>query len=91
MRIGGVDMIIGDMATHAGLVFAYFDRTRRRVRLHGADYGYKYARTETPTVGSRVACVGDFFEVGGLDVNGWRRGDGDDDVWALRLVVPAQE
>lgn len=91
MRIGGVDMIMGDVATHAGLVFDYFDNTRRHVRLHGADYGYRYVRTETPTVGSSVAAVGHFYRVHGLSVDGFSRGHGNDDVWALRLVVPAKE
>lgn len=89
MRIGGVDMIMGDVATHTGLVFAYFDRNRRRVRLHGVDYGYNYARTETPSVGSDVALVGNFGEFHGLSVVGWPRGRGYGIVWALRLVVPA--
>lgn len=89
MRIGGVDMIMGDVATHAGLVFAYFDRNRRRVRLHGVDYGYNYARIEIPTPGSNVAHVGSFSGFSGLRVGGGGRGRGYVDVWALRLVVPA--
>lgn len=90
MGIGGLRLVIGDVATHAGLVFAYFDRSGG-VRLHGADYGYRYARTETTTVGSFVADVGYFNEFDGLDVLDWLAGNGNPRVWALRLGVPAQE
>lgn len=89
MHIGGVNMIIDNVATHAGLVFAHLGHTG--ARLHGKAYGYNYARTETPTVGSPVAHVGSFHEVDGLRVARWYRVHGHDSVWALRLVVPSQE
>lgn len=89
--IGGLKLVIGDVATHAGLVFAYFDKTGGKVRLHGGDYGYRFARTETPTFGSSVAGVGDFRKFRGLNVVVWRRGGGDGLLWAVRLGVPAQE
>lgn len=89
--IGGLEAVIGDVATHAGLVFAYFDKTGRKVRLHGRNYGYRYARTETPTVGSCVAVVGGFDGTDGLDVDDWYRDRGLGFVWAVRLGVPTQE
>lgn len=89
--IGGVNWFIGNVATHAGLVFAYLDKTHGQVRLHGRDYGYKYARTETPTVGSLVADVGGFGADDGLLVHGWNTGDGDVDLWVVRLGAPAEE
>lgn len=91
MGIGGVEWVIDNVATHAGLVFAYFDRSHGRVRLHGRDYGYKSARTETPTVGSVVAGVGYFDEIFGLGVDVWSRGDGGGSLWVVRLGVPAGE
>lgn len=91
MDIGGVEEVIDNVATHAGLVFAYFDKSNGKVRLHGRNYGFRYARTETPTVGSYVAIVGNLRADSGLRVGDWDAGDGDGDVWAVRLVVPAQE
>lgn len=89
--VGGVDLVIGDVATHAALPFAYLERSgRRQVRLHGSDYGYRFARTDTPTVGSGVAHVGD-FRAAYLFVDYWRSGRGAVNVWAVRLGVPAQE
>lgn len=88
--IGGLRLSIGDVATHTGFVFAYFDKTNHQVRLHGGDYGYRYGRTET-VVGSGVASVGLFNGVVGLGVGGWRAGRGFPDVWAVRLGVPAKE
>lgn len=87
--IGGVEEVIDNVATHAGLVFAHFDKTSGKVRLHGKDYEYRYGRTETPTVGSLVADVGSFYAGRGLSVNDWNRGEGFGLVWAVRLVVPA--
>lgn len=95
MGIGGLSLVIGDVATHAGLVFAYFDRSRG-IRLHGEDYGYRYARTETPTVNPHVASVGGFYEIYynrfyGLRVVDFDASRGYPLVWAVRLGVPAQE
>ena len=89
--IGGLKLVIGDVATHPGLVFAYFDKTGGKIKLHGEYYGYRQVRTDTPTVGSRVAGVGYFYGVDGLYVDGWRRDVGYVHVWAVRLGVPAQE
>lgn len=103
MGIGGLRLIMGDVATHTGLVFAYFDRSEPTdvmfaflyrsdgIRLHGADYDYRYARTETPTVGSRVACVGVFKKIAGLSVYDGHAGEGFRGVWAVRLGAPVQE
>lgn len=88
-KIGGVEVIVGEAPDHVGVVFAHFDATE--VRLHGKDYGYRYARTTTPTVGSGVAGVGSFGARGGLGVSGWGRVSGYGGVWAAPLVVPARE
>jgi hypothetical protein len=91
MGIDGVEEVIDNVATNAGLVFAHFDKTGGKVRLHGKDYGYRYTRTNTLTVGSGVAAVGSFRGGSGLFVSGWDADDGHSYVWVSRLVVPAQE
>jgi len=98
MGIGGAEEVIVDVATHAGLVFAYFDKTEGRGRLHGKDYGYRHGRTGTPTVGSNVVNVGYFYEGYGVDRDGcglrvddWSRDKGGNHIWVVRLLVPAQE
>lgn len=89
--IGGVEEVIDNVATHSGLFFAHFAKTGGKVRLHGEDYGFRFARTETPTVGSRVASVGHFHADDGLFVGHWCAGYGANDLWAVRLGVPAQD
>lgn len=91
MGIGGVEEVIDNVATHAGLVFAYLDKTNGRVGLHGDGYGYRCVRTETPTIGSSVALVGYFRTAFGLLVSDWHRDKGNESLRALRLLVPAQE
>lgn len=86
-EIKGVEAIIGGVADYTELAFAHLDRTRER--LFGEKYGYRYTRTNTPTVGSGVAIVGDFDARFGLYVSDWSRDDGDPRVWVSPLVVPA--
>ena len=86
--IKDIEAVIGEMPDYIDLAFAHFDATG--VRLFGEDYGYNYARTKTPTVGSVVAFVGVFRVDDGLYVDGWSRDDGRAYVFASPLVVPKQ-
>ena len=61
------------------------------VRLHGSDYGYRYARTTTETGGSTVAYVGSFGGGFGLRVVDMDRSVGNPFVWVAPLGVHAQE
>lgn len=87
MGIGGVEGIIGDVATHCGLVFKHLDTTG--VRLHGRDYGFRYGRTDTPTVETRVAAVGNFSELSGLYIFHWPVNRDLQSIWVVRLLLPA--
>lgn len=87
-KVGGVMAIMGEAADYVDLAFAYFDKTGKY--LFGEKYNYDYARTKTPSVGSSVALVGSFRRDSGLGVSDWFRGDGDDLVWAVPLVVPVE-
>lgn len=78
-----------EAATLTGVTFDYLDQTGEW--LFGSKYGYLYGRTKNPTNrdGSDVACVGDANPGGGLDVDDFDRGSGDDNVQVVRLVVPS--
>jgi len=80
-RISGVKAILGEAADYIELAF-------QNNELFGEKYDYNYTRTQTPTVGSHVATVGDFNPDNGLSVNYWHRAHGHDFVWASPLVVP---
>ena len=84
-EVPGVVAKMGEAPDYSELAFAHERVTG--VRLFGRDYNFDYARTKTPTSGSRVALVGHFDDLG-LDVNYLRRGLGYDSVWAVPLVVP---
>lgn len=86
LRTESVVAIMGEAPNYTQLAFAHLDATG--VRLFGKDYGFNYARTITPTVGTRVARVGRFGADRGLRVDRWIRGGGHDRVFASPLVVP---
>ena len=87
-KVKGVEAIVGEAPDYVELVFAHLDATG--VRLFGKDYDYRYTRTKTPTVGSRVADVGRFNADYGLHVDNLRRGSGNSHVWVSPLVVPVE-
>lgn len=86
LGIKGAMAEMGGVGDYVGVVEKHLNATG--VRLFGEKYDYDYARTVTPTVGSRVALVGHFSAGHGLSVgNGDRDGSGSS-VWAAPLVVP---
>lgn len=85
-KVPGVEAIMGSVADYVDLAFTYLGTKGKY--LFGEKYDYNFARTNTPTVDTRVACVGDFAPVGGLSVTGWGRSRGGDSVFAAPLVVP---
>ena len=84
--VPGVDAIMGEAPDYVDLVFAHLGVTGEY--LFGKKDGFNYARTKTPTVGTRVAYVGRAGPGRGLDVGGWYRGHGNSYVFAAPLVVP---
>ena len=84
-EVSGVVAKMGEASDYSELAFAHERATG--VRLFGSDYNFDYARTKTPTSGSRVAVVGGFGGLG-LHVDDLHRGGGFDGVWAVPLVVP---
>lgn len=84
-KIKGVKAIIGQAPDYVEFAFQHSDATG--VYFFGGKYDYNYARTRTPTVGSRVARVGDFDD-GGLVVSSWNAGDGSRYTHVAPLVVP---
>jgi len=86
LRTDTVEAIIGQAPDYTELLFAHFDAIGER--LLGEKYGYNYARTQTPTVGSDVAHVGDFSAGNGPGVYNLHRDDGRAYVFAVPLVVP---
>ncbi len=85
LKTDSVEAILGQAPDYTELAFTHLDVTSER--LFGEKYDYNYARTQTPTVGSSVAIVGDFSADFGLRVNYLRRDDGNDYVFAVPLVV----
>ncbi len=85
-KIKGVEAVMGEAPDYVELAFAHLDATGDR--LFGEKYDYNYARTKTPTVGSRVAGVGYFLAADGLLVGDWDRALGARRVFASPLVVP---
>ena len=85
-RIPGVEAVMGGAPDYVELAFRHLDVTGDY--LFGEKYGYNYTRTKT-YLEAYVAHVGSFFPAGGLHVFGWGPDDGDDDVFAAPLVVPA--
>lgn len=87
-RLGAttIEAIMGEAPDYTQLAFGNLDATGER--LFGEKYNYNYARTKTPTVGTRVAFVGYFDATDGLLVDDWDRGDGRSCVFASPLVVP---
>lgn len=95
MGIGGLRLIIGDIAIHAGLILAYFDITLDSKDysgrlLHGRSYANGFAITDTPTQYSNVAVVS-FHGFMGLHVDDCDARYGRPNVLAVRLGVPAQD
>lgn len=88
LKLQSAEAIMGEAPDYVELIFTHFDATNKRERLFGQKYGFNYARTKTPTVGSFVADVGDFIVDSGPCVCDLRRGNGNDDVFAVPLVVP---
>ena len=81
-----LEAIMGQVPDYTSAIFLHFDATDKR--LFGNDYGFNYARTQTPTGESRVARVGSFGAAPGPRVRDWARDDGDGHVFAAPLVVP---
>ena len=86
LGIKTIEEIMGEAPDYTETAFSYLETSGER--LFGVNYGYNYTRTQTPTVDSRVAGVGDFYAVDGLRVHGWYRGYGFSYVFAAPLVVP---
>lgn len=86
-RLSGVRVVVGEAPDYAEVAFAHLKATGQY--LFGQNYGYRYTRTQTPTVGSSVAIVGDFDAQNGLSVHVWNCDDGGVNVWVVPLVVPA--
>ena len=86
LRDQALEAIMGEAPDYSELAFVHLDATG--VRLFGENYGYNYARTKTPTVGSHVALVGRFDAAIGLYVLDWHRGLSPSRVFASPLVVP---
>ena len=86
LKTESVEAVMGEAPNYTQLAFAHLDATG--VRLFGKDYGFNYARTITPTVGTNVARVGGFDADGGLCVSDAGRDDRDSGVFASPLVVP---
>lgn len=84
--VKGIGAIIGDAPDYVELTFGY---KGEHGSLFGERYGFRYTRTRT-SVGSVVACVGDFGPDSGLGVRGWNPAGGRGSVWAAPLVVPAE-
>lgn len=76
-----VSMPMHDPSTLSQADFDYQDKTRKPL------YPDFFVRTDTETVSGSVASVGRDGPSRRLDVGGWGRGDGDDNVFAARVVV----
>lgn len=90
-KVPNVSAIIGGVGDYVDLAFAHLDVTTSKGRpeyLFGERYDYNWARTNTPTVGARVARVGYFNPSSGLYVSHWDRDRGLWNVFAAPLVVP---
>lgn len=85
LKTDSIEAILGQAPDYTELAFAHLDAVGER--FFGQNYGYNYARTQTPTVGSSVANVGSFGAGGGLVVRGLHRGYGLVSVFAVPLVV----
>ncbi len=90
-RIPGVEAIMGEAADYTELFFKHLDSTGDY--LLGEKYVqgdiWLFARTNTPTVNSGVASVGDFDKEAGLRILHTKmRRDGRDDLVAVPLLVP---
>lgn len=85
-KVKGVQAVLGQMPDYADLAFSHLDATKDR--LFGEKYDYRYTRTQTPTVGTSVACVGGFIADDGLSVGNWAHDVGNSGVFASPLVVP---
>lgn len=91
MGIGGMKSVMGDLATHAGLIIAHLDKTNWQVHLHGKNYGKHNTRTETMTVNTETATVGYPFARLGVEIGSYPLSRGDSNLWVVRLGVPVQE
>lgn len=88
MGIDGVDMILGDAATHAGLVFAHLERTGIWLHLNGQD-GERYIRTDTHAAHYHNSIVGGVKDKSGLALIIESRKVGRNNIFVARLLVPA--
>lgn len=91
MGIGGIESVMGDLPTHAGLIIAHLDKTDRQVYLHGKNYGKRTARTETRTINSETATVSWPFARLGVEIGSYPLSPGNSNLWVVRLGVPVQE
>jgi len=83
-----IEAVMGDVPDYTLLAFLHLDATKGEERLFGEKYGYKYARTKTPTSISGVASVGGFNADRGFNVDDWHaayRGGG---IFEAPLIVP---
>jgi len=83
-----IEAVMGQAADYVDLTFVHLDVHTMEDRLFGKKYGYIFARTKTPTVGSYVASVGHFRSDSGLHVDDDRDDNCIYGVWAVPLVVP---
>lgn len=84
-----VQAVMGQSPDYVDLTFSHLTTLKDiKDRLFGEKYGYNYARTQTPTVESVVASVGDFGAAYGLSVSRWHRAGGYGVVFVAPLVVP---
>lgn len=86
-KIPGVKSIIGQAPDYLELAFAHLDKTGDF--LFGEKYHCDFARTKTPTNGSRVASVGDHGLGDGFYVSDWPADLGSGDLYVAPLVVPS--
>jgi len=84
-RIPGVMAVIGSVADYAELVFVHLAATGQS--LFGADWGYSYTRTTTPTGDNGIALIGRFTPNGGLNICGYNAGGSLNNVWVAPLIV----
>ncbi len=85
LKTTSIEAILGQAPDYTALAFAHRDATGKR--LFGYKYSSNYTRTQTPTIGSSFANVGNYSAVMGLDVYDWDKNYGDIRIYAVPLIV----